>query len=144
MIKKVDSSFDEETRTTYCYITDDKGRISIGEAICHEEDIDVMSWRTGEEIAFRRAKIHCLQTIRACDIKPALAALKHLYSCINRSAKFNPNSYENSMLQRQIRQLEFDLATNKEMVAYERKNLKAYIDGKEKIYQRIRKAKSEQ
>ena len=60
------------------------------------------------------------------------------------SSRFNPESYENTMLQRQIRQLEFDLATNKEMVAYERKNLKAYIDGKEKIYQRIRKAKSEQ
>ena len=144
MIKNIDSSFDEQSRTTYCYITDDKGRLSVGKAVCHEADTDMMSWRTGEEISFRRAKIHYLQTIRACDIKPALAALKHLYSCINRSAKFNPNSYENSMLQRQIRQLEFDLATNKEMIAYERKTLKDYIDGKEKIYQRIRKAKSEQ
>jgi hypothetical protein len=42
------------------------------------------------------------------------------------------------MLQRQIRLIEFDLATNKEMLAYERKNLKAYIDGKEKLYQKIR------
>lgn len=144
MIKKVDSSFDEETRTTYCYITDEKGRISIGEAICHETDADMMSWRTGEEIAFRRAKIHYLQTVRSCDLKPALAALKHLYGCMAHSTKFNPNSYENSMLQRQIRLLEFDLTTNKEMIAYERKNLKDYIDGKEKIYQRIRQAKSDQ
>ena len=144
MIKKVDSDFNEETRVTYCYITDEKGRLSIGSATCHEADIDMMSWRTGEEIAFRRAKIQYLQTIRDADLKPALAALKHLSGCMVHSTRFNPKSYENYMLQRQIRLLEFDLATNKEMLAYERKNLKAYIDGKEKIYQRIRKAKSGQ
>lgn len=143
MIKKVDSEFNEETRITYCYITDEKGRVFVGTAMCHEADVDMMSWRTGEEIAFRRAKIQYLQTIKNADIKPALAALKHLSGCMVHSSKFNPNSYENFMLQRQIRLLEFDLATNKEMIAYERKFLKDYIDGKEKIYQRIRKGKSE-
>ena len=48
------------------------------------------------------------------------------------------------MLQRQIRLLEFDLATNKEMIAYERKNLKGYIDGKDKLYQKIRARKEGQ
>lgn len=54
------------------------------------------------------------------------------------SSKFNPESYENTMLQRQIRLLEFDLTTINEMIAYERKNLKAYIDDKDRMYKHIR------
>ena len=144
MFKKINSEFNEETRTTYCYITDEKNRLFVGMATCHEDDIDMMSWRTGEEIAFRRAKIHYLQTVRDADLKPALAALKQLYYSMAHSSQFNSKSYENKMLQRQIRFFELDLATNKEMLAYERKNLKDYINGKEKIYKRIRKGKNEQ
>jgi hypothetical protein len=29
MKKKVECSFDEENRTSYCYITDEKGRLSV-------------------------------------------------------------------------------------------------------------------
>jgi hypothetical protein len=58
---------------------------------------------------------------------------------MNRSAKFNPESYENTMLQRQIRLLEFDLTTANEMIKYERENLKAFIDDKDRMYKHIRK-----
>lgn len=143
MIKNIDSSFDEENGISYCYLTDEKGRLSVGMATCHEEDRDMISWRTGEEIAFRRAKIKQLQTVRDADLKPALSALKHLHGCMVHSRRFNPDSYENSMLLRQIRQLEFDLATIKEMLAYERKNLTDYIHGKEKLYQKIRQGKND-
>lgn len=113
--------------------------MAIGTAMCHEDDVDMMSWRTGEEIAFRRAKMDCLRIHRNADLLPRLAALNQLYYSMKHSTKFNPKSYENKMLQRQIRAIKFDLTTIKEMLAYEQKNLKEYIQGKEKVYQRIRK-----
>ena len=42
------------------------------------------------------------------------------------------------MLQRQIRLLEFDLTTLKEMLAYERQSLKDLIEEKDKFYKKIR------
>lgn len=106
--------------------------------MCHEDDVDMMSWRTGEEIAFRRAKMDALRTHRDVDLLPRLSALKQLYYSMKHSSKFNPKSYENIMLQRQIRAIEFDLSTIKEILAYEHQNLKEYIQGKDKIYKRIR------
>jgi hypothetical protein len=47
------------------------------------------------------------------------------------------------MLQRQIRIYNFDLATIKEMLAYERKNLKEYIAGKDKFYKKMRAKRAE-
>lgn len=138
MIKSVRSEYDEESRITYCYITDEKERMYIGIAMCHEDDIDMLSWRTGDEIAYRRARMDYLRGQRETELKPRLAALKQLYYSMKHSSNFNPKSYENHMLQRQIRLLEFDLATIKEELANSRKNLKDYINGKDKIYKRIR------
>lgn len=143
-MKLVDFTFDEETHITYCYVKDDKGRLYIGTAMCHEEDRDMESWRTGEEIAFRRARMDYLRGQREYDIKPRLAALKHLQGCMRHSSQFNPKSYENRMLCRQIRLLEFDLATIKEELAYARKSLKEYIEGKDKIYKLIRTNKGQE
>lgn len=139
MIKSVRSEYDEESRITYCYITDEKGRMYIGIAMCHEDDIDMLSWRTGDEIAYRRARMDYLRGQRDTELKPRLAALKQLYYSMKHSSNFNPKSYENYMLQRQIRLLEFDLTTIKEELANSQKNLKDYINGKDKIYKRIRK-----
>lgn len=138
MIKSVRCEYNEESRITYCYINDEKGRMYIGIAMCHEDDIDMLSWRTGEEIAYRRARMDYLRGQRETELKPRLAALKQLYYSMKHSSKFNPNSYENCMLQRQIRLLEFDLATIKEELANSQKNLKDYINGKDKVYKRIR------
>lgn len=137
-IKDTTFDFDKEHRITYCYIVDNKNRMTIGTAMCHEDDVDMMSWRTGEEIAFRRAKMDALRTHRDVDLLPRLSALKQLYYSMKHSSKFNPKSYENIMLQRQIRAIEFDLSTIKEILAYEHQNLKEYIQGKDKIYKRIR------
>ena len=43
------------------------------------------------------------------------------------------------MLQRQIRTINFDLATIKEIIASEQQNLKQYIEEKDKFYVKIRK-----
>jgi hypothetical protein len=132
--------WNEEEKTAKCMIRHEKnGPIFVGEAFCHEDDYDMVSPRTGQEIAYRRAKIKQLQHVKNYEIKPQLFALRHLYSCMNRSARFNPESYENTMLQRQIRLLEFDLTTANEMIKYERESLKAFIDNKDRMYKHIRK-----
>lgn len=126
-----------EDGQTYCIITDNTGKIFCGTATCHEDDKDMMSRRTGEEIAFRRARMEQMRYIRD-NIKIELQALKQLYYSMNRSKHFNPKSYENKMLQRQIRMKTFDLDTIKEMLATERENLKELLQEKDKFYKQIR------
>ena len=54
------------------------------------------------------------------------------------SSQFNPKSYENKMLQRKIKEKEIDLETFKELLNMEKKELKSFLDYKEKFYQKIR------
>ena len=78
------------------------------------------------------------------DIYPDLIQkiLNHLYANMRRSKYYNPNSYEAKMLRSQIRVIEKELATINNQIADERKFVKDYIDGKDKLYQRLR-AKSQ-
>ena len=110
----------------------------IGEARCHPDDADMMNEKTGNEIAFRRAKIQAIRGYRD-ELKAQLRALNQLYFSMNKSKRFNEKSYENRMLQRQIRMTNFDLATIREDLATEEQNLREYIAKKEDFYQHIRK-----
>jgi hypothetical protein len=58
---------------------------------------------------------------------------------MNISHRFNENSYENKMLQRQIRSINFDLTTTKEIIASEEQNLREYLKNKDEFYVKIRK-----
>lgn len=135
---KPEFTWDSETGTAVCVLKDDKNRVFIGEATCHPNDTDMMSERTGCELAFRRAKLQYYRTVRDAELRPALGALKQLYYSMKHSSNFNEKSYENKMLQRQIRLTEFDLATANEMIAYEYQGITDYIKGKDKLYQKIR------
>ena len=110
----------------------------IGEANCHEADFDFESERVGLTIAEARARIALAKHMRDNELKPQLKALKHLYSNIRNSSKHNPKSHETRMLRRTIRDLEFELHTVSNAIADEKKFIKDYIDGKEKLYQRLR------
>lgn len=127
----------EEFGQTTCILEDNKHRIFIGTATCHPDDMDMVSRRTGEEIAFRRARIENMCAVRS-DLQTELRALNQLYYSMNKSKKFNEKSYENKMLQRQIRAKQFDLDTIKEMLATERENLNTLIKEKDKFYQQVR------
>ena len=61
-------------------------------------DQDMMSEKTGCEIANRRAEIMVLKGYVKNELKPRLRALKQLYYSMNRSKYFNEKSYENKML----------------------------------------------
>ena len=130
--------WDEHSGTAICTLYDKQsGKTYIGTANCHPDDSDFMSEKTGCDIAFRRAKIEFLRGLRD-EQKCQLRALNHVYHTMNRSTHFNPKSYENKMLQRHIRSIEFDLATTKEMLAGELQGLKYIIDEKDKFYKRTR------
>lgn len=139
-MKLVDThiEFDKQTRTTYCQLISSNGEVFIGQAHCHEDDADMYSEHTGAEIAWRRAKIKVCQAVRDHEILPVLKTLKHLYNNMAKSKNFNAKSYENRMLRRQIRIFENDLLVIREEIANDRKFLKEYIAGKEKIWARIR------
>lgn len=130
--------WDSETFEAMCVITDDNGKIYTGTAKCHEDDLDFGTQKDGCIIAMYRANIKYFQSVRDNEIKPALKALKELYHSIDRSHRFNPNSYENKMLQRKIQSYQFELDTIKQMLVDERKKLKTFIDEKERQYQKIR------
>lgn len=129
-------TWDPENRTAICAITDGKNTF-YGTAYCHPDDLDMMGEKTGCEIAFRRARIKAYK-YNSSQLKERLAGLNQLYYSMKHSKKFNPKSYENKMLQRQIRLITSDLATLKEMVASEEQELKALIAAKEGFYKAIR------
>lgn len=130
-------NWDSEEGVASCIIKY-KNQTFCGVAMCHEEDKDMMSEKTGMEIAYRRATIDYLKYVRDMELKPALKALKQLYYTMKHSTHFNPKSYENSKLQRHIRMYEFDLETINEIIIDERKNLKDYIDKKDEFYKKTR------
>ena len=137
MRKEPHFEWDENLGQATCIIEDSQQRVFFGLATCHGNDMDMKSRRTGEEIAFRRARMDYLRQQRD-DILLELKALKQLYYSMNQSKRFNPKSYENTMLQRQIRIKTFDLDTIKEMLASERESLKNLIDEKDKFYKQVR------
>ena len=130
-------NWDPEEGVASCIIKY-KNQTFCGVAMCHEEDKDMMSEKTGMEIAYSRATIDYLKYVRDMELKPALKALKQLYYTMKHSTHFNPKSYENSKLQRHIRMYEFDLETINELIVNERKNLKDYIDKKDEFYKKTR------
>lgn len=129
-------AWDAETGTASCILSDGQ-KTYCGLAQCHPNDSDMMSEKTGCEIAFRRAKIEVFRALRD-DYKTRLKALNELYYSMKHSKKFNSKSYESKMLYRQIKRLEFNLSTVKEMIVDEQQNLKQYINSKDKFYNKIR------
>ena len=129
--------WDENTGVSSCILSDGE-RVYTGFARCHPDDEDMKGEKTGCEIALRRAKIAALRGYRD-ELKIRLSALNQCYYSMNTSNKFNEKSYENKMLQRQIRQIKFDLDTTKEMIAGEELSLRAYIKSKDVFYTQTRK-----
>ena len=123
--------------TAVCTITY-KGLDFMGTAKCHEEDRDFESERVGMSIAESRANIKLLGFMRDNEIKPQLKILNHLLSNMKTSTYYNPISYEAGMVRSQIRAIEKELTAINNAIADERKFLKDYIDGKDKLYKRLR------
>lgn len=128
--------WDEDLGLASCILTDGEN-VFYGSAQCHSADLDMMTEKTGCEIAFRRARIESIKYYRD-QCKTKLAAVNQLYYSINKSKKFNSKSYESRMLRRQIRMYESDLAMAKEMLVHQQQSLIQYIKEKDEFYKKIR------
>ena len=129
-------NWDEDAGVASCILSDGE-KVFTGFAQCHPDDRDMSSEKTGCEIAFRRARINALRGYRD-ELKIKLKALNQLFYSMNKSYRFNEKSYENKMLQRQIRMIDFDLTTTKEMIATEEQSLRQYLSDKDKFYTKTR------
>lgn len=140
-MQKDNMEFGYVNGSAVCIITYNGYRF-VGEATCHPDDMDFESERVGLTIAESRANIKTLRHIRDCEVKPQLKILKHLYDNMRSSTKHNIYSYEAKMMRSQIRVIEKELATINNAIADEQKFVKDYINGKDKMYKRLR-AKSQ-
>lgn len=136
-MKEPKFKWDPSTGVATCILNDGK-REYVGYAKCAEEDKDMASEKTGCQIALYRAEIEFYKHLRDNEVRPALLAFKHAYSCISQSSHFVSKSYEARMLRREIHRKEFDLELANLMLKDKKRLLKELIDGKEKFYQHIR------
>ena len=111
----------------------------IGIAECHPDDTPFMSQLTGGIIAEYRAEIDLIKKINNYELKPGLAALKHVFCTINQSKKYNEKSYEAIRLKKEIAHLMDEIEENNKSIEDLQKTLKNYINEKEKFYSTIRK-----
>lgn len=130
-------SYDAENGVSSCIISYN-GMEFVGIAQCHPEDMDFESERTGCTIAEWRARIQMLRYIRDGEIKPTLTAFKHTMDCMKTSKYFNPSSYEAKMIRNKIKQYENELHDTREDIKCLSEDLKTYINGKDKIYKKLR------
>lgn len=115
-----------------------KGHKFIGKALCHPDDIDFESERTGLCIAEARAYLLFLKHRKNNEIKPQLDIINHLFNNIRSSSKYDSKSYEFKMIKRQKFILENELKTINNDIKEEEKSLKEYISLKEKLYTKFR------
>ena len=130
--------YNPETGISSCLIEDRDGNIIYGIAKCHPDDMDMANEKTGCDFAYRRAYIKVLQAYKK-ELKTELKVLKQLYYSMNRSKYFNPKSYENKMLQRQIRQRQEDIEYTNNAIKEAKNKLNYIINEKDKFYKNIRK-----
>lgn len=140
-LKDPSFDWDEENKTARCSInvgSEEFPQLLVGTAVCAPEDYDMCNEKTGCDIAYHRVIIKLLKWYKQYDIKPRLEALKKLYYSMKMSNQFNPKSYENKMLQRQIRQIQNELDVTNDFLAERKQILNSYLQEKETFYQKIR------
>ena len=142
MRKEPQIMWDEELKMATCLL-ESNGQVFYGQAVCHPDDQDMCSEKTGIEIAIKRATIDAYCYYRDC-LKERLTALNQLYYSINKSKQYNPKAYESRMLRRQICIINSDLTTTKEIIAQLRNELNDYIKAKDVFYNQIRKNRNKE
>lgn len=114
----------------------------VGIAECHPEDMPFKSPLTGGTIAQYRAEIDLISCINRYEIKPGIAALKHLYCTMRHSKHFNEKSYEAIRLKKELAHLMDELEENKLFIKQLRKELNNYIDNKNQLYNKLRQGQN--
>ena len=108
----------------------------IGIAKCHPHDYPYISKLTGGIIAEYRAEIDLLKKINNYEIKPGIAALKHVYCTMRHSKRYNEKSYEAIRLKKELAHLMDELEENKKAIQDIHNNLNKYLEDKDKLHKR--------
>lgn len=138
---KYDTYWDEEKGLAVAKVIDTThDEVFIGTAICSEEDSDMKSQLTGQEIAYRRAYIEYLKYLKHY-YKIQYKTLRDFQKNVENCKYYNPEFQIESLLSKNVRQLKNTLATVTAHVKVEQKSLQAYIEAKAKIYQKIREGR---
>lgn len=135
--KKVQFHFSDETGLCICTINIRENQY-IGMAQCHPDDMDMMSEKTGEEIAYNRAIVEMLRDERS-RLQTELAGLKSLYYSMNNSPKFNAHSYEAISLFKQMRLRQDDIGSINDLIRSTQHYVDQLIKEKDEFYKKIRK-----
>lgn len=138
LIPNANFAYDEETGVTTCTLQDTKRNTYIGEARCHPDDVDMKNKMTGSEIAYRRAYIKYLKHMRDTEFVPQLSILKHMYSCMEQAADFNPKDNNIRLMKRAIDNYSAAVDMVREAIRDERNDLHTYMTDKAKLYKLIR------
>ena len=107
--------------------------VGCGIAECHPDDKEFMSERTGGAISEYRAMIDLCKKIIQDELKPGLAALKHLKGTMAISKNYNPNSYEAKRLDKEIKNIQKEIEDTKEMIQITSIDLTNYINLKKHL-----------
>lgn len=136
--KKQNCNFywDAERGVCRCTLTY-KNEKYVGLAFTHPVDMDMISEKVGQEIAYHRAVIAMLKDERK-KLKYELKGLNGLYYSIKHSSKFDPKSYESKMLYRQIQMHNEDIESVTELIGEINAFIKNYTTKKDELYQKIR------
>lgn len=129
--------FNPEDGSSLCVITT-KSKTFVGTAQCADADRDMMSEKTGCEIAYHRAIIHALQD-HLSELKNELMGLRKYYYSVNQSKYYDSTGYMSVMLKSQIQQREDDIDTTKKMIYSEKEYLKNFMTDKAEFYKKIRR-----
>lgn len=108
----------------------------IGIAECHPDDYPYISKLTGGIIAEYRAEIDLLKKINNYEIKPGIAALKHVYCTMKHSKRYNEKSYEAVRLKKELAHLMDELEENKKAIQDIHNNLNKYLEDKDRLHKR--------
>lgn len=134
--------FDKIDHTTICK-RQVRNKIYTGKAICHPHDYDFESTLVGQNYAYSRSLIAEL-----CDNRDAkaeqLKVLKHVYNIMEQNKNVRLESEECYILRRQIAVTERDLQELRDLIRAMRKDLRNTIEGRDKMYARLREIRREQ
>ena len=122
-----------------CELEDpDTHEIVVGEAKCMPQDMDMMSEKTGLQIAETRANIKFLKHLIK-ESKKELKALKDFHSLLKFNPYYNEENREVKLLIKEIRRREKDIKENENSLKEMKDTLTEYIAKKEEFYQKIRR-----
>lgn len=138
LIPNANFAYDEENGITTCTLQDTKHNTYVGESRCHPDDVDMKNKMTGSEIAYRRAYIKYLKHVRDTEFVPQLSVLKHMYSCMEQAADFNPKDNNIRLMKRAIDNYSAAVDMIRSAIRDERNDLHTYMTDKAKLYKLIR------